>query len=254
LGTAPKLPTYQELFTYFVDSNHDIRGNENLNPEQGASVFLHLKKGFTYRDSNDKPIHIQSKLSLNYLDVKDRIELSVVNSLPLQFQYINIDTYKTIGAFFRNSLHSGNLKASLGIGYSGQSKILDSEVVTNDDYLFAFQCNASGSYTFKNSGVVASVLFKFNGPQQQFVQQTVNGETTLERGEQDGFSMLDASIRKSFMKDKLQLTLGARNLFNITQVNTTALTGGAHTDAANTMLLGYGRSYFLKLLYNLKFN
>ncbi len=254
LGSSPRLPNYTELYTYLVDANHDVRGNENLTPEQGASVFAHLKKTFVFSGSESTTL-LKSKLSLNYLNVNDRIELSIVNTVPLQFKYINIDSYKTVGAFFTNTMRHKNLNASFGIGYYGQSKVLDSQTLANDDYLFGFQLNGSLSYTFKKREVIASAFFKHNGQQQQFVQQqNANNETVLARGEQEAYSMLDASLRKNFMNNNIQLTVGARNLFDVTLVNTTAVEGGAHSGPPSSRLLGYGRSYFLKLVYNLKFN
>ncbi|WP_108867815.1 TonB-dependent receptor plug domain-containing protein [Aquimarina aquimarini] len=252
VGSAPRLPSYAELYTYFVDANHDIRGNEDLVPEQGASIFLHLKKSFDL--TGDSNLKMLSKLTLNYLDLSDRIELSVINEAPLQFKYINIDSYKTVGAFLNNSLNYKNLNANIGIGLSGESKVLDSRVLHNDDYLYAMRLNANVSYFAKPIGMVFSAFYKYNGPRQQFVErQNENDEAVLVRGKQDGFSWLDASIRKDFLDRKIQLTLGARNLLDITRVNTTATAGGAHSGPPSTILLGYGRSYFLKLVYNLKF-
>ena len=64
---------------------------------------------------------------------------------------------------------------------------------------------------------------------------------------------LDASIRKSFFKTKLEATIGARNIMDVTNVNKTkANEGAAHTTASQVML-AYGRSYFFKLTYNLNF-
>ena len=254
VGSAPRLPNYAELFTYFVDANHDVRGNENLKPEQGTSVFVHIKKKFKLNTSSSST-SIQTKLSFNYLDLKNRIELSLVNTIPLQFKYINIDSYKTIGLFFNNKIYNKNFTAAFGVGYSGQSKVLDSQDLTNNDYLFAPRLNANISYTFRKIGIIASTFLKYNGRSQQFVQQQgANDETILVRGEQDSYSMIDASILKNFSNNKLQLTFGARNLFNVTQVNTTAVEGGTHSGPPNNVLLGYGRSYYLKLVYNLKIN
>ncbi|MFT5891989.1 MAG: outer membrane receptor for ferrienterochelin and colicins [Dokdonia sp.] len=254
VGTSPKLPTYQELFTFFVDANHDVRGNENLVPEQGKSIFLHLKKKFVFGEK-EKNIKFKSKLTFNYLDVSDRIELSLINAQPPQFRYINIDAFKTIGSFLNNTFSYKDFNASFGIGYSGQSKVLDSRTLENDDYLFALNINLNATYSIKPWGLVLSTFFKHNGPAQQFVQQIdENNQTILVRGRQDAFSFLDASLRKNFINNSLLLTLGARNLLDVTQVNTTSIEGGAHSGPPGNILLGYGRSYFLKLAYNLKFN
>jgi outer membrane receptor for ferrienterochelin and colicins len=252
VGSSPRLPNYTELYTYFVDANHDVQGNENLKPEQGSSVFIHLKKSFDLTSFSS--FKMLSKLSLNYLNVSDRIELSLVNRAPLQFKYINIDSYRTIGAFFNNTMHYKNLKANIGIGFSGESKVLNSRVLHNDDYLYRMQFNANAAYYTKRIGVVFSAYYKYNGASQQFVQQqNENDETELIKGKQNGYSWLDASVRKDFLNKKIQLTVGARNLLDITEVNTTAVEGGAHSGPPATILLGYGRSYFFKLIYNLNF-
>ncbi|MEZ8002323.1 MAG: hypothetical protein QMC45_01035, partial [Patiriisocius sp.] len=64
---------------------------------------------------------------------------------------------------------------------------------------------------------------------------------------------LDATISKSFFKGIFKTTVGSRNIFDITQVNTTALEGGSHSGPPSLIPLGYGRSYFLKLTYNLTY-
>mgnify|MGYP000913042684 FL=1 len=58
-------------------------------------------------------------------------------------------------------------------------------------------------------------------------------------------------VKKLFLERKIETTLGVRNLLNISSVGTTAFSGGAHTAAPQNIQLAYGRSYFLKLAYNL---
>ncbi|MDG3580936.1 TonB-dependent receptor plug domain-containing protein [Galbibacter pacificus] len=251
VGTAPRMPDFTELYSYFVDTNHDIRGNENLKPEQGTSIFVHAKKPFVFNNG----LMLKSKLSLGYINVKDRIELIIVNSSPLAYQYNNIDKYRTWNISFANGFAYQNWSGNLGVSYSGVSKVLDSRDY-NDDYLNALQLNANLAYIIPDWGTTFSTYFKHNGPEYQFVQQQdTDGNAVLVRGKQDAYSWWDASVRKSFLEDnKLQITVGARNLLNITRVNTTATEGGAHSGPPSSVLLGYGRSYFIKLLYNLNFN
>ena len=248
IGSAPRMPNYDELYTYFVDSNHDFRGNENLNPEQGISTFIHLKKVFDFND-----FKWSGKLTAFYLNVDDRIEVTVVNPMPLQQQYTNIDSYETWGTSLTNSFHYNNFNGSLGVTFSGVSKKLDSRDY-NDDYLYSMQFNANASYYFTKWDMAFSAYFKHNGAMEQFVQQqNDDNETVLVRGKQDDYSWLDASLRKNFFSKKLQLTVGARNLLDVKTVNTTAVEGGAHNGSPSDILLGYGRSYFLKFLYKLNF-
>ncbi|MCM5661683.1 TonB-dependent receptor plug domain-containing protein [Galbibacter mesophilus] len=250
VGTAPRMPNFTELYSYFVDANHDVRGNENLQPEQGSSVFVHLKKPFALGSE----FLLKSKLTLGYLNVEDRIELTIVNNSPLAFQYNNIDRYRTWNVSLANGFFYRNINGNLGISYSAVSKVLDSRDY-NDDYLNAVQLNANLSYSIPNWGTTFSTYYKYNGPEYQFVQeQDENGEDVLVRGRQAPYSWWDASVRKLLLKNKMELTLGVRNLLNVTRVNTTAMEGGAHSGPPSSVLLGYGRSYFIKLLYNLNFN
>ncbi len=252
LGTSPRSPNYDELFTYFVDINHDLRGNENLNPERGYSAFLHLKKEFWAEDSQWS---LKSKLSTWFLSVDDRIELTIVNTNPLAFQYNNIDSYKTWGLSLTNALSYSNVQLSGGVSFSGQSKTLESQTEFNDDYLYSLQLNGNLSYKFPKWNTVFSAYYKYTGKQYQFFQdQNEDGDVIFIKGEQDQYSWLDATLKKSFYNNKLQVTLGARNLMNVTRVNTVSAGGGAvHSNPTSSALLGYGRSYFLKLLYNLNF-
>lgn len=250
VGTSPRLPNYEEMYTYLVDVNHNVQGNPDLSPEQGVSAFLHLNKMSKFKNG----IQLSNKFSAWYIDVKDRIELVVVNQTPLEYQFRNIDLYKTIGTSFTSSLNYKNWIANAGVTFAGISKVLDSQENHNDDFLYGFQLNANLSYRVEKINTVFSGFVKYNGPQYQFVnQQNENNETILVRGKQDGFTWLDATVKKSFFKNNFEVTVGARNLLDITTINTTSVEGGAHSGPPTNILMGYGRSYFMKLLYKLNF-
>ncbi|EDM45561.1 TonB-dependant outer membrane receptor [unidentified eubacterium SCB49] len=249
LGSANRTPNYNELYTYFVDVNHNVQGNGNLNPEKGVSAFLHLKKKSTLGDG---AIRLKNKLSFNYLNLTDRIELIIVNQSPLEYQYNNIDRFKALGVFSENEVFYKNFKGQIGASLQGISKVLDSRTQANEDYLFNLQLNSNVSYTLPEWKTTFSLFFKYLGKQQQFVEKTNDqGEQEFVAGETDPYSWMDATVNKSFFDGAFTTTLGCRNLFDVTQVDTTAFEGGAHDGDPAQISLGYGRSYFLKLTYNL---
>ncbi|MEZ4779797.1 MAG: TonB-dependent receptor [Flavobacteriaceae bacterium] len=251
LGSANRTPDYDELFTYFVDVNHDVQGNPNLNPERGVSAFFHVKKSTRVTEK----LQLKNKVSFNYLGLKDRIELIVVNQTPLAFQYNNIDSYKAIGAFSENDIYYQNLKGQLGISVQGISKILDSTTQSSDDFLFNLQLNANLAYTLPKWDTTFSLFFKYIGEEQQFVETSDDeGNQIYSRGTTDAYSWMDVTVNKSFFNKSLTATLGSRNLFDVTSVNTTAFSGGGHNSPGIQIPLGYGRSYFLKLTYNINLN
>ena len=249
IGSSNKTPTYDELFTFFVDSNHDVQGNPNLNPEQGISIFTHLKKTFKFKNN----MSLRSKFSTSYIALKNKIELIISNPLPLAYKYNNIDDFKSLGFFFENEFKFNRLSSGLGISLLGVSQILNAEQDSNDDFLYSLSANFNINYTIPKWNSNVTLYLKHNGSTQQFVQKTNSqGELTFERGETDAFTWLDLNFEKSFFKKRLVTTFGARNILNINSVNTNAIAGGAHSDAPRNLPLAYGRSFFLKLNYNLK--
>ncbi|MEM5564227.1 TonB-dependent receptor [Psychroserpens sp. AS72] len=251
IGTSYRVPNFEELYYYFVDSNHDVQGNENLDPESGYSAFLNLKKRSWFND-----ISMISNFKMSYIDVSDKIDLAVVNTTPLQFQYINIDKFKLWGLTLDNTIKTQGLSFNLGVTFQGISRINSNEVNGQDDFLYNFQVNTSASYVHKKWDTVFSLYLKYNGEQQNYVATDTdeNGNSLYSKSTTEGYSWLDASIKKSFFDNTIDLTLGSRNLLDITNVNiNNATVGGTHSSNNNALLLGYGRSYYLKLLYNLNF-
>jgi outer membrane receptor for ferrienterochelin and colicins len=112
--------------------------------------------------------------------------------------------------------------------------------------------NSSLSYHWKKTNTTFSAYYKFNGRQLQFVAAfDDNGNPTFRPSILDSFSLMDASVRKLFYNNSFEVTAGARNIFNIVTVNQSQPNAGAVHQADVAQLLGYGRSYFLKLVYNL---
>ena len=251
IGTSYRVPNFEELYYYFVDSNHDVQGNENLKPENGFSAFINLKKRSWIDDYS-----LINNLKFSYVDVTDRIDLAVVNTTPLQYQYINIDKFKLWSTTLENTLRANQLSISLGATFQGISRINSDEVNGNDDFLYNIQINTSASYFIEPWDTSFSLLLKYNGAQEQYLstEADTDGNSIFSKAKTDAYSWLDASVKKSFYNNRLDVTLGGRNLLDVTSVNVNnASSSGTHTTDSSSLLLGYGRSFYLKLLYNLNF-
>ncbi|PKG53500.1 TonB-dependent receptor plug domain-containing protein [Olleya sp. 1-3] len=251
IGSAYRTPNFEELYYYFVDSNHDVRGNQDLTPEQGFSTFLNLKKRSWFGETS-----MTNNLKLSYINLTDKIELAVANTTPLQYQYINIDAYRLIGFTSENTIKQDNWTFNLGATLQGVSRIMNTEVNAENDFLYALQLNTSATYLVKDWDTAFTVLLKHNGKQQNYIAEgsDTEGRTLFRKYTTDAYSWMDASIKKSFLNNKLQATIGGRNLLDVTTVATNGnTTTGTHSTNNSSLLLGYGRSYYLKLLYNLNF-
>jgi len=255
VGTSPRLPNYDEMYSLLVDVNHDVRGNENLNPEKGVSAFLHLKNNWEINSNTN----LEQKVSIWKIDLKDKIDLVIIGQEPLRYQYNNVDKYNVQGIMYMNQFSVGNLIGGVGATLTGIKQSIDQKNVVEkqeDKYFYSVQANANASYRIPKTGTTFSVFYKYNGEIEQYVLKTdaATQKEYLLKGKQQAFSSMDASIRQSFFQNKISLTLGARNLFDVKTLNNTTSADGPHSAAATSVMYAYGRSYFLKLTFNLGIN
>lgn len=259
VGKAYRTPNFDEMFSYFVDSNHNLQGNPDLIPENSTSYEVSFKRSCLF----DSGAQIANNLAVTYLDVNDRIDLVLTQVTPsLNYKYININKYKmwNISTTEQYSYKNWNIKVGAAlIGVSQKIDLAALNVTSDDKFLYSLNLNSSISYNIPKWNTLFALYYKYNGMQQQFVAGTdADGNNKFFLNKINPYSWMDASIRKMFFKNQFEVTVGARNLFDITNVQTIqnggGSTGGAHGSGSSDLLLGYGRSYFLKLTYNLNFN
>lgn len=250
-GSANRFPTYDELYTYIVDNNHDIRGNADLKPETGYSAGLFWDYNLT--SSNAWKFNIS--LSGMYLDVKDRIENVIINPSPLQYTYINVDNYKSI--LFGGSLNirKDNLSINTGVSTMGISRVMNTGNLTSpDDYNYYVEANLGANYTLSKTKTLFALYYKYTGKSKQYVHfanaqdPTDPGQYVL--GEIGDFSMLNFTVSQPFFNNHLELSLGIKNIFDVSSIRNTTIAGDGHNAGANNQNLFYGRSYFARLNYN----
>ena len=191
-----------------------------------------------------------------YLDVNDRIGLVLTGVVAgYHYKYINVDRYRVMNFATNHQFDFKNLSIKLGAAVVGVSQKINSGEATSDDkYLYSLQINGNVNYTIPKWRTDLSVYYKLNGKQQQIVQTTdADNNSIFTIAQISSFSWLNASIRRPFFNNRFDVTLGARNLLDVTNVQSTIAQGGSlgHGGGLTDLPTGYGRSYFLKLAYNI---
>ncbi|NHN27053.1 TonB-dependent receptor [Flavobacterium jejuense] len=248
IGKSYRTPTFSELYSQIIFDGHYFIGNEDLIPETSTSYEASIKKQIDLTSGID----LKTSFMVSYLNVDDRITSALTGfegATPI-YEYINISKFKSINFALTNAIQSENWKFSLGGSLTGISrKIENLEFASDDQFLYNFNLNSSISYTVPKWKTTFSTYYKFTGKAQQYIS-TTDGYVLSEI---EPYSWLDTSVRKLFYKDRIELTIGARNLLNINNVNQSNLNQGAGHAVSSQVLLAYGRSYFFKLTYNLNF-
>ncbi|WP_415326509.1 TonB-dependent receptor plug domain-containing protein [Chryseobacterium sp. MMS23-Vi53] len=247
VGSANRFPNFDELYTYQVDSNHDIQGNQDLIPETGFTASLNADKKINTNSGWD----FRVGASATYLKVKDRIELAQISVQPLRYRYINIDR-------FESYLFEGNFKAqkgqfslALNAAYYGISKSLnESGISSPDDFFYTFEANAAANYIVPKTNTTLSLFYKYTGKTQMFVLTSDLTTSQYIIGERRDFSMMNFTVTQPFFKNHFEVSAGIKNIFDVSSVRDTTISGNAHETADPNSNLFYGRSYFVRLGYN----
>ena len=244
IGSANSNPTFEQLFTYFVDSNHDIRGNENLKPEYSYSGTLYYS---LYNKPNTN-LKWNVDLSSMYLQMQDRIDMSIVNQSPIQYRYINIEHYQSWVNTLTAKISTNKWGVNGGISVLGRT--LQVENLDDNKYRYSLEFNASAYYNLLKTNTSFALYYKGFGNSYSISEDQSLGVKEYLLVKRDAFSLLDFSINQKFWNQHLTLSLGARNIFDVTSIKSANLTSGTHTNARSSESLFYGRSYFAKLNFN----
>ncbi len=248
-GSSNRFPVYDELYTFVVDNNHDIRGNENLKPETGYSL------GLFYDFSNSKTNAWRTNISISamYLDVKDRIESVIVSNSPLKYTFLNVNNYNSLlfgGGF---SVRKDQLSFNGGVSVMGISQSLTTGNMNSpENYKFYTEANFSANYTLPKVKTLFALYYKYTGVQKQFTQKALEnpGQTPeYVLGEIGAFNMMNFTVSQPFFNNHLEVSLGVKNIFDVSDVRNTVISGGAHNSGKGSQNLFYGRSYFARLNY-----
>lgn len=242
VGSANRFPKYDELYTYFVNLNHDIQGNPDLKPETGFSIGAFWDQKFA--TANDW--RIGYSVDALYLDVRDRIDMMVIKQ-PSTYKYMNINRYKNMLLSANVDFRKDQFAFSVRGAVNGRSITMTE--VTNDSadkFQYIVQAGASATYKLKKTDTNFSLYYKYTGEDRLYVEDAAGG---VRLGITDAFHMMDFIVSQPFWNNHFEISAGVKNIFDVTSVKSTALPGSSHTAASGTINLYYGRSYFARLMF-----
>lgn len=236
-----RAPSLKELYFFFVDVNHDIVGNGDLKAERSHN----MSAAMAYRHAKDKGMYT-SEASVFYNVVEDLITLAQVSGT--RYTYVNVGHYRTLGGSIGAGWDNGHWIFSTGAAVTGRYDEL--AAANNGSYLFAPEVRASITKQWLRKGWSGSVFWKWQGRLSNYVAVS---DTELGRSFIEPFSMADASLTKRIWNDRLALTAGCKDLFNVRNVNA-SLSGGAHAAGSSTIPMTTGRTAFVRIELDLKRN
>ena len=238
-----RAPSLKELYLFFVDINHNIKGNENLKAEDSHNVNFSM--GFN-KETNMRMFGADVDLFFN--KINNIITLAQVsNDL---YTYINIDNYVSKGFQLSTNYQVYPwLKLKAGLAETGRKNVIEEqESVDTKNFFYSTDVNGSVTYSLIKYNTDFSVFYKYTGEMPQYF---VDGDGSLVEGYIRDYHTMDISIIKNFFNRKLQTSVGVKNLFDNKSIPSVGSGGGAHS-GGNSSLIGWGRSYFIKIAYSFR--
>ncbi len=244
-GYGFRSPALRELYFSFIDANHNLVGNADLKAEYSNS----FNGSLTFTPASLQKILFTSTLGGYYNSFHNQINL-VQNPLNVnEYSYYNIDRSKTMGASLNNHAVYKNLDISLGLAYMAYSADLYDErsyVKADDrDFLWTPELNSNIIYDLKKIKTKFGLFYKFVGEKPAFTAGTLNNQPAVLLSKTASYNLADLTAT-SFINKYISTTIGVKNLFDVTNVNNTAVSSGIHT-ATGARAISYGRSYFIGL-------
>jgi len=239
-----RAPSLKELYFDFVDINHDIVGNENLQSENSNNFNVSANFAQSKGSWSSK-----TEVSGFYNTIHNMISLLQSAPNSTSYTYFNVDNYKTYGVQLQQHIVYKHLKATLGASYIGRYNQLSAEY-DMPEFLYSPEIMGNISYELRKEEMSFALFYKYNGPMPGY---SLDENDNIVQTRMNAYSWADATISKYLLKRRLNISVGAKNLFNVTSVNGTAA-AGPHNVSSNMVPVGIGRSYFAKLTFRFASN
>ena len=235
-----RAPSLKELYFYFVDINHNIKGNTDLRAETSNNYQLSLRTDY---EKGRCRLVITNQFFFN--DLTNLISLAQVTNT--EYSYVNLNKAQTYGYTLNANFLRKGFSIDAGVSVKGRrTQIYENEAPRATSFYPEVKVNPS--YTIEKINTSFAIFYKFTGKLPNFVMQS---DGTVFESKRDSFHMLDVTATSHFWKRKIGITLGVKNLLDITAINGLSGGDGAHSAGSTSVQIGMGRTYFCSLTINL---
>ncbi|MEM9987045.1 MAG: outer membrane beta-barrel protein, partial [Bacteroidota bacterium] len=174
-----------------------------------------------------------------------RIVLAIFDTVGLRFNYQNLDVFETNGVNLRAELRWEDwLEINSGFAYTRLYNFW-SEASDAPRFTALPELQNELKISIPRTKVQAVFTHRYFGQQIRFFS---NSAGEVEEGFIGSYQLLNGTLSSSFWKDRIFVAFGAKNILNTQTVPTSETGGGgAHSSVGNSVLLNWGRTYFVRL-------
>jgi outer membrane receptor for ferrienterochelin and colicins len=230
-----RAPSLKELYLLFVDVNHDIVGNTDLKAERSLSTSA----GLVYRQRSGSAT-LTAEVNGFRNDVRDLITLALISGT--RYSYVNVGRLRTYGGTIGLACESGPWSVSAGSGITYRLDELAAS--TASPALASPELRATITRQWQRQGWSASLFWMYQGQQRNYV---LGADGSVGRGAISAFHLADATVARRCWSERLTITGGCKNVFDVRNLASSMGSGGVHGGGGATVPMYTGRTWFLRL-------
>ncbi|MFK7924999.1 MAG: TonB-dependent receptor plug domain-containing protein [Bacteroidia bacterium] len=234
-----RAPSLKELYLDFVDINHNLTGNPQLKAEYGH----YFQFSSQWQKVLQKSLIRLSAQSF-YNQVQDQIALTLIDNSDNAYTYFNLSDVSLSG--LRTTALYRQEKWSLQLGYN-----LLGRTTPATNWVWSSQLNANLQLQLP-AAIKLNLFYKYNGPVQTLRNVGDTEQPELILSTLAGYHWGDMSLQRTCFAERLDLSFGIKNIFNVNTVAASGSQDGAHSGGEGQSNIATGRSFFLRLQFRLK--
>lgn len=237
-----RAPDLKELYFYFVDVNHNVHGNENLQAETSDNYIL----SFDYRHKLPKGMGTVFAFSLYNNIIRNKINLALSDASTNLYTYINIGRFRSQGLNINFEFFTRQFSWSFNSSFLNVMDLLQQADTFNQKYYVNGQVSTNFTYKIPRRNMSVSLFSRYTSP--------TNGYTEdKQRYKVSGFFLMDLTAQKQLQRLPITIGAGCKNLLNVTTVNSSRSisSGNPHAQDGVNIFITPGRLFFFQVTYNL---
>ena len=228
-----RAPTIKELFMEFIDINHNIVGNTDLQAEKSNSFQSSIT--FTPKKNINNFLSFNFEYFLN--DLTNKISLAEIENTGVYTYYNSLNTnYKGIVFKLESNLNSENKINFIWNRYLIENELLQYTVPKQN-------FNVSYSYFDKKYSFGFNLNWKMKSKTEY---ERFNELDELVLYTQEPYNLLNVNFQKKF-KNTILIKLGFKNLLDVKKINS-EIQDAVHSGSQS--LISWGRTSYLSIIYS----
>ena len=248
-GRGFRTPSLKERYFEFIDVNHFIIGNADLEAERSHFAALRYSHDLGAASGRTRRSQWRLEASASHQWLENGIQLIALDAT--RFSYGNVERLRQ-AALSTGIRWSGRTARDRSWSLNLDQRWIGLDAFHDGDYRWQVQVGFGATVDLPWALELQSQV-RVQGAMQQWIE--IDEEApSLQRI--PAYTWLDAGLGRRFWKDRLRVDLGGRNLLNITNLNATltGASGGAIHGPSTSLPIANGRALYLRLAFNLQGN